>query len=72
MRSEILLLLLAVCFSAILVTRKYVSRTRFKNTDILAWQHEYSHGRIIEGVKDNCVTELSFCKNIESRKLQVT
>ena len=56
----------------ILVTRKYVSRICLKTPDILAWQHVYGHGRLIDGVKDNRKNEYSFCKNIESRKIQVT
>ena len=56
----------------ILVTRKYISRIRLKTPDILAWQHVYGHGRLIDGAKDNRENEYSFCKNIESRKIQVT
>ena len=69
-RREIMLLVAFV--SVILVTRKYVSRIRLKNPDILAWQHVQCHGRVIDGAKDNRKNEYSFCKNIESRKIQVT
>ena len=56
----------------ILVTRKYVSRICLKTPDISAWQHVYGHGRVIDGAKDNRENEYSFCKDIESRKIQVT
>ena len=56
----------------ILVSRKYVSRICLKTPDILAWQDVYGHGRLIDGAKDNRENEYSFCKNIESRKIQVT
>ena len=56
----------------ILVSRKYVSRICRKTPDILAWQDVYGHGRLIDGAKDNRENEYSFCKNIESRKIQVT
>ena len=69
-RREIMLLVAFV--SVIFVSRKYVSRIRLKNPDILAWQHVYGHGRLIDGAKDNRKNEYSFCKNIESRKIQVT
>ena len=62
-------MLLVTFVLVILVTRKYVSRIRLKNPDILAWQHV---GRLIDGAKDNRKNEYSFCKNIESRKIQVT
>ena len=69
-RSEVMLLVAFVL--VILVTRKYISRIRLKTPDILAWQHVYGHGRLIDGAKDNRENEYSFCKNIESRKIQVT
>ena len=65
-------MLLAAFVLVILVTRKYVSRICLKTPDILAWQHVYGHGRLIDGAKDNRENEYSFCKNIESRKIQVT
>ena len=65
-------MLLVTFVLVILVTRKYVSRIRLKNPDILAWQHVYGHGRLIDGAKYNRENEYSFCKNIESRKIQVT
>ena len=70
MRNEVMLLVAFVL--VFLVTRKYVSRIRLKTPDILAWQHVYGHGRLIDGAKDNRKNEYSFCKNIESRKIQVT
>ena len=65
-------MLLVAFVLIILVTRKYVSRIRLKNPDTLAWQHVYGHGRLIDGAKDNWENKYSFCKNIESRKIQVT
>ena len=65
-------MLLVAFVMVILVTHKYVSRIRLKNPDILAWQHVYGYGRLIDGAKDNRKLEYSFCKNIESRKIQVT
>ena len=70
MRKEIMLLVAFVL--VIMVTRKYVSRIGLKTPDILAWQHVYSHGRLIDGAKDHRENEYSFCKNIDSRKIQVT
>ena len=65
-------MLLVAFVLVILVTRKYISSIRLKTPDILAWQHVYGHGRLIDGAKDNRENEYSFCKNIESRKIQVT
>ena len=65
-------MLLAAFVLVILVTRKYVSRICLKTPDILAWQHVYGHGRLTDGAKDNRENEYSFCKNIESRKIQVS
>ena len=65
-------MLLVAFVLVILITRKYISRIRLKTPDILAWQHVYGHGRLIDGAKDNRENEYSFCKNIESRKIQVT
>ena len=65
-------MLLVAFVLVFLVTRKYVSRIRLKTPDILAWQHVYGHGRLIDGAKDHRENEYSFCKNIDSRKIQVT
>ena len=65
-------MLLVAFVLVFLVTRKYVSRIRLKTPDILAWQHVYGHGRLIDGAKDNRENKYTFCKNIESRKIQVT
>ena len=70
MMNEIMLLVAFVL--VILVTRKYISRIRLKTPDILAWQHVYGNGRLIDGAKHNRKNEYSFCENIESRKIQVT
>ena len=72
MRPEMMVLLLVGYFVAFLVVRKYFSIFLYETTDILAWQHEYSHGRVIDGGKDKWKHKFSFCKNIESRKIQVT
>ena len=67
-----MVLLLVVYFLAFLLVRKYFSSFLYETTGILAWQNEYSHGRDIDGGKDKWKHKFSFCKNIESRKIQVT
>ena len=67
-----MVLLLVAYFVAFLVVRKYFSSFLYDTTDILAWQHEYSHGRVIDGAKDTWKQKFFFCKNIESRKIQAT
>ena len=72
MRPEMMVLLLVVYFLAFLLVRKYFSSFLYETTGILAWQNEYSHGRDIDGGKDKWKHKFSFCKNIESKKIQVT
>ena len=52
MRPEMMLLLLVAYFLVLLLLRKYVSSILWEATDILAWQHEHSHGRALDGAKD--------------------
>ena len=72
MTSKIILLFLVACFIVILVTRKYISRIRLKTSSMLTWKHEYSDEQLIDAAKDNSKNEFSFCKNIETREIQVT